>query len=325
MEIKGFTYGYLGERGDYRSKRGIKSQELLYETGVNYICLAVVNNQKTFYSTDISFDFASTPTDRDIAFVAEKAHGKGIKICLKPILNSADDMWRAYIAFPDRNMDEKDVYWKKWFKSYTAYMKHYAELAEELKIEMLCIGCEMSGTEHKNKFWRKLIKKLRKVYSGELVYNTNHGDEENIKWFDELDYIGTSAYYQVGENNADKAQMCAEWEKVRTHLGKISDKFGGKKYIFMEIGCRSAKGCSAIPWDFSHMEYPYSEEEQADFYESCLSVFAKEPRFAGVFWWDWSTFIYDDVKTAKKDLGFNIHLKKAEEVIKKYYKAKVKA
>ncbi|MCL2637049.1 MAG: glycosyl hydrolase family 53 [Oscillospiraceae bacterium] len=319
MEMKGFTYGYCGERGDYRSKRGIKSQELLYKTGVNWICLAVVNEQKNFYSTDISFDFSKTPTDRDVAFAIKKAHSNNIKVCLKPILNSADGMWRAYISFPDTNMDEKDIYWKKWFKSYTDYMVHYAELAEELGVEMLCIGCEMAGTEHKSEYWRKLIKTLRKHYSGKLVYNANHGDEENIEWFDDLDYIGTSAYYQVGKKGAEKEKMTAEWKKVRTHLNKLSKKFG-KKYIFIEIGCRSAKGCAAIPWDFSHMEYPYSEEEQADFYESCLDVFAEEPNFAGVFWWDWSTFIYDDVKTAKKDLGFNIHLKKAEKVIKKFYK-----
>jgi hypothetical protein len=93
----------------------------------------------------------------------------------------------------------------------------------------------------------------------------------------------------------------------------------GKKYIFMEIGCRSAKGCSAMPWDFANRHFPWSEDEQANFYESCLDVFMKEERFAGVFWWDWSTFIYDTAEEAKKDIGFNIHLKKAEEVIKKKY------
>jgi hypothetical protein len=321
MDIKGFTYGYLGGRGDYRSERGIKSQELLYETGINWLCLAVVNEQKKFYSTDISFSFKNTPTDRDVAFAVEKARAKGIKVCLKPILNSADEMWRAYIAFPDESMDEQDVYWKKWFKSYTAYMKHYAELAEELGAEMLCIGCEMSGTERKDEYWRKLIKKLRKVYSGELVYNTNHGDEENIEWWDDLDYIGTSAYYGVGEDGAEKEKMAVKWEEVRLHLNALSEKWG-KKYIFMEIGCRSAAGCSAIPWDFSRKEFPRCEDEQANFYESCLDVFMKEPKFAGVFWWDWSTFIYDDIETAKKNKGFNIHLKKAEEVIKRKYKEK---
>ena len=42
------------------------------------------------------------------------------------------------------------------------------------------------------------INKIRKVYHGKLVYNTNHGSEDKVEWFDALDYIGTSAYYRVG-------------------------------------------------------------------------------------------------------------------------------
>ncbi|MCL2071051.1 MAG: glycosyl hydrolase family 53 [Oscillospiraceae bacterium] len=319
MKIKGFTYGYAARRGDYRSSGGIKSQDLLYELGNNWVCLAVLNYQKTFYSTEIPFDYSRTPTDRDIAFAVEKARSKGVKVCLKPMLNSDDHMWRAHIGFPDLTMGDKDIYWSEWFKSYTAFMVHYAELAEEYGCEMLCIGCEMLATEHKEEYWRELIAKIRKIYSGKVVYNTNHGKEDTVPWFDELDYIGTSAYYMVGKESSDKSAMTAEWEKVRERLNKISDKMK-KKYIFMEIGCRSAKGCAAMPWDFAHREFPRCEDEQANFYESCLDVFMDEERFAGVFWWDWSTFIYDTAEEAGKDIGFNIHLKKAEQVIKRKYR-----
>ena len=74
-----------------------------------------------------------------------------------------------------------------------------------------------------------------------------------------------------------------------------------------------------MPWDFVHKEFPVSEEEQANFYESSLSVMSKEDWFMGYFWWDWSTWIYNSKEDAQKDTGFNIHLKKAEEVIKNWY------
>ncbi|MCL1880973.1 MAG: glycosyl hydrolase family 53 [Oscillospiraceae bacterium] len=335
MEIKGFTYGYSAKRGDWRSPEGIKSQDALYELGNNWVCLSVLNYQDKFYSTQIKFDFVRTPTDKDVAFAVEKAHSKGVKVCLKPMLNSDDHMWRAHIGFPDKNMGEKDGYWNDWFKSYTNFMVHYAELAEDLKVEMLCIGCEMLGTEHKEEHWRTLIAKLRKIYSGKMVYNTNHGKEDSAKWFDALDYLGTSAYYSVGKKRIggectadgkgdltkpiDKVAMTAEWEKIRKRVNGVADKLG-KKYIFMEIGCRSATGCSAMPWDFAHRDLPWSEDEQATFYETCLDVFGKEKRFAGVFWWDWSTFIYDTREQAQKDIGFNVHLKKAEEILKTKYR-----
>ncbi|MDR0198043.1 MAG: hypothetical protein LBI36_07505, partial [Oscillospiraceae bacterium] len=48
MDIKGFTYGYSGRRGDFRSPKAVRSQELLYDIGINWLCLAVVNHQKNF-------------------------------------------------------------------------------------------------------------------------------------------------------------------------------------------------------------------------------------------------------------------------------------
>jgi hypothetical protein len=46
---------------------------------------------------------------------------------------------------------------------------------------------------------------------------------------------------------------------------------------------------------------------------------SKRDWFEGFFWWDWSTKVYKTKEEADKDVNFNIHLKKAEEVVKKYY------
>ena len=318
-KILGYTYGYMANRGEYRTPQGIKSQNLLYELNNNWVCLAIANYQKHFYSTEIYSDFLRTPTDRDIEAFVNHAHKNNIKVCLKPMLNCEDNMWRAHISFPDLNMDETDIYWKKWFNSYKHYILYYAELAEELKCEMFCIGCEMTGTEHRKYEWLYLIEEIRKIYSGKIVYNTNHDSEENIEWFDALDYIGTSAYYPVGENGITKESMKIEWNKIKDRLNKISNKVN-KKYIFMEIGCRSAKDCSKHPWDFSDKTAPFDEDEQALFYSSCLETFINEDNFAGVFWWDWPTYVYNTKKDAKEDNGFCIHLKKAEDVVKNFYK-----
>ena len=320
MEFKGYTYGFMAKRGQYRSEEGIKSQELLYQTGINWMCLAVMLTQETAHSTKIEFDFGSSSSDRDIIAAVERAHNNGIKVCLKPMVNCRDGVWRAYINFADSDFAGKDPYWDKWFESYGNFMKYYAELAEETGCEMLCIGCEMSGTERKESHWRKLIAEIRNIYSGKLIYNTNHGREEEVLWFDAVDYIGTSAYFPVAKaGGASSEDMQKTWQWVREKMYKVYQKWQ-KKIVFIEIGCRSANGCAAMPWDFTHTELPHDEEEQANFFDSCLSVFADQEWFGGVFWWDWSTYIYDDKETAKKDNGFNIHLKKAEKVLKKWYK-----
>ena len=48
-------------------------------------------------------------------------------------------------------------------------------------------------------------------------------------------------------------------------------------------------------------------------------IFGEEDWFGGMFWWDWGTFIYDTPEEAAKENGFDIHLKKAEKVMKDYY------
>ena len=319
MEFKGYTYGFSAKRGMYRAEEGIRSQELLYQTGINWMCLAPCVTQETAHSTKIEFDFGRSCSDRDIMAAAERAHKNNIKVCLKPMLNCRDGVWRAYINFADSDFEGKDLYWDAWFKSYGDFMKYYAELAEETGCEMLCIGCEMCGTERKETHWRKLIAEIREIYSGKLIYNTNHGHEDDVNWFDAVDYVGTSAYFPVAKaGGASVAEMEKAWEKVRKEMYQVYQKWQ-KKIVFIEIGCRSARGCATMPWDFLHRDFPHDEDEQANFFDSCLSVFSGEEWFGGMFWWDWSTYIYNDRETAAKDNGFNIHLKKAEQVLKDWY------
>lgn len=43
------------------------------------------------------------------------------------------------------------------FASWTEHVKRVAAMAEENQAEVLCIGCEMVGTDHREREWRRLI------------------------------------------------------------------------------------------------------------------------------------------------------------------------
>lgn len=319
MEIKGFTYGYYAEKGLYDCEEGRYSQDALMDLGINWVCLAFPVNQKTYASTEILFDYRKNVPDLELLSTIRRFRDRGVKVCLKPMINCDDGMWRALINFPDQSMFEEDTYWGKWFASYQAFLLHYAQLAEYSGCEMFCLGCEMLGTERKEEYWRQTIAMVRKVYHGPLVYNTNHGKEELAQWYDALDYLGTSAYYPVeSAPGGSLEEMTENWKQVAGKLADLSARLN-KKIIFMEIGCRSALGCAQMPWDFTHREFPVSQEEQARFYESCLSVMNGQEWFEGVFWWDWGTHIYHDREEAQEDIGFNIYLKEAEKVVRKWY------
>ena len=87
--------------------------------------------------------------------------------------------------------------WDQWWEDYTNYIVHYAKIAEEKQVPVLCLGCEMNSTEEFEDKWRNLIKQVRAVYHGQITYDVNHGNEDKVKWFDDLDFINISAYYPI--------------------------------------------------------------------------------------------------------------------------------
>jgi len=313
--IKGFTYGYDGKRGMYRTEEAAASMERLAGLGGDWAALAFTVTQDTYYSTQIRPDYRYTVTDADVTAAVDRLHALGLKVCMKPMVNCRDGIWRAHIAFPEPEWGPCD-YWKEWFSSYRAFLCHYAELAEASGCEMFCVGCEMLGTEPREAEWRETIGAVREIYHGPLVYNTNHGKEMDVRWWDAVDYIGTSAYFSVADQPGDTLEHMQEgWNRFKAGLAEVSARHGGKPVIFMEIGCRSARGCAMMPYDFSHKEFPYDEEEQARFYESCFRAMWDEPWFAGFFWWDW----YTRLPEAQQETGFSIVGKKAERVVQTWY------
>ncbi len=168
--FKGMTYGWSTSRGGYRQPYAVDSLRKLKETGSEWIALSFWTYQESVFSTEITFDYGYTVTDRDIEFAVKQAKQLGLKVCLKPVVNSRDGIWRAHIGFPDEDSPSRR-YWDKWFQSYTNFLLHYAELAEELGCEMFCIGCEMIKTESQIGHWSGLIAKVRDIYKG-LLFTT---------------------------------------------------------------------------------------------------------------------------------------------------------
>lgn len=315
--IKGMTWGWSSKRGDYRTEAAADSMRKLRETGSEWIALSFWTWQDTVHATQIPFDYGYTVTDRDIEAAVREARRNGLKICLKPVVNSRDGLWRAHIGFPPEE-NGSPSYWDRWFDAYTNFLVHYAELAEELGCEMFCVGCEMVKTESQTARWTQTIARVREAYSGPLIYNANHGSEEGVEWFDQVDVIGTSAYYPVGSVPGDTEEnMVANWLPVREKMERLHRRFN-KPVVFMEIGCRSAHGCATMPWDFTHRELPFSEEEQANFYSSVMRVFWDQPWFGGFFWWDWSVNLYP-LTEAKTNRGFDVYGKRAGRILTEWY------
>ena len=311
---KGYTWGWCAKKGEFQSEQGIYSMERLHSNGLDWICITVNAFQETFYSTRIFPMYNLSQSDEDIIFAIKKAKELGMKVCLKPVVNCLDRVWRAKINFP-----EKNDYWDRWFESYTNFINYYAEIAEKTGCELFCRGCEMDGMDMQSQRCLEMISKVRKLYSGIVMHNINHGDEMKYSWLTAVDVIGISAYYRVSTpDDHSKEQMLKVWAEKKEVLKKAHE-FYGKPIMFAEIGVRNEQGCTEYPYDFHNRpEKPIDEDEQALFYETAMESYWDEPWFSGFFWWDWRA-VLPSADKANEDRDFGIYMKKAESVLKDWY------
>jgi len=313
--VRGYTWGWVGKRGSYMGGRAALSMQALAQTGTQWACIAFLANMPSGSSPVIKWgpDNSGMVTDQEIVHAIMLARQNGMKVILKPTLDAAGTDWRGHIRMPN------DAAWQQWFAEYEKYQLHYAALAQAAKVELLCIGCEMSSTEGFADRWRNLVANVRKVYTGPIVYNCTWGEEKNILWWDAVDIIGISAYYPVGrKEDLSLEKMISMWEMVRDQrLRQLSAKWK-RPIMFMEIGMRSAHGCSAMPADYSNMGLPWDGVEQAYFYESALRTFWDQPWFCGYVWWDWPAGLYPRQQGAR-DVSFCIYGKPAEQVLREWY------
>lgn len=308
--IAGMTWGFMGVRGTWANDEAKYSMEqMTAATGANWTAIAFSAIQATAHSTEIPYWDAPTVTDEEVEWAVREAKSLGLNVCLKPIVNCADGTWRAHINFFDKDVPCEPK-WSDWFRSYSAYILHFAKIAEDTGCEMLCIGCEMVQTDRREAEWRQLIAEVRKVYTGLITYNCDKYQEDNVGWWDALDIISSSGYYPAND-----------WENQLNRIEKVVQAYG-KPFFFMESGCPSRSGSAAIPNDWT-LAGTADQDEQVKFYKAMFSACDSREWIGGFMLWDWPAKLYS-LDEAAADDGYCIYGKKAESVIFDYYTSKTR-
>ncbi|OEK05809.1 glycoside hydrolase family 113 [Roseivirga misakiensis] len=266
--------------------------------------------------------------DAGLKTTTQLAKTYGINTILKPHiwLRDKEGKWRGEIAM---NSEED---WQKWFKDYEEFILHYAQVAEESQMEMLCIGTELHQTcVEREQDWRALIKKIRAVYSGKLTYAANFSNEyEDVAFWDELDYIGIQAYFPLTDHNSPTLEEVRKgWQPHLTKLESFSNKYD-KPILFTEAGYKSTLNSGIEPWEWpqrlsrEERETIYSEETQATLYEAMFREVFDQPYIAGIHLWKWyPNYSKPADKSSNRrrfyDIDFTPQGKKAEEVMIDWY------
>ncbi|MFK7981692.1 MAG: hypothetical protein AB8G86_17040 [Saprospiraceae bacterium] len=315
--LKGFNFAHEGYRvyNGYGSQLAKESLQRQHEIGSNAIAIVPYSYMRDPKKPDPIPIIQSTGGENDqaVLFSHYEAKKMGMSTMLKP------QIWVGRSWPGDIEMkNEKD--WATFFENYYRWTRHYALLAEINELDSYCIGVEFAkATLAKEKEWRKLIKKLRGIYSGQLTYAANWGDEfENLKFWDALDFIGLNCYYPLSKSdNPSKRELTNAFDKIMGKAAAVCKKYN-KQLVFTEIGFRSVDR----PWKNPHAKEdgrPFNEAHQQLCYEVVLKGIQNKKWCNGILWWKWPSYMS---YRGHQNTGFSPNLKQTENVINKYFKTK---
>ena len=251
-------------------------------------------------------DIPTTPTDDAVVAAITNLQAQGIKVVLKPHVDSFDGTWRGEFAPPGSDTPAEAAAWADaWFSSYQTFILHYAAIAADNNVDTFVIGCELkdlSGSAYQS-YWDNIIAQIRASYpSLTLTYAANAtspGDEfTSVSFWDKLDMIGVDGYFPL-TNHADPTvpELVSAWTTAAGNVNGFAPETALKNLqlahpalplIFTEIGYPSAAGSNEAPYNYSPTG-SYDPTEQQDCYEAFFEVYSQDASWMkGVFWWAWS-------------------------------------
>jgi len=209
--------------------------------------------------------------------------------------------------------------WDKFIDSYYRWIRHYAIISEMYNIPILCVGNELSKATLQNEDkWIAMFNKLRKIYSGKLVYGANWGNEfEKLTFWNHLDYIGISNYYPLSKDlNPTDEELFEGADKMLDKIEEVQRKYN-KQVIFTEAGFRS----STSPWQSSFEKDKRLQDttfaSQVRSYEVFYKAAYERNWLAGIFWWKWPSYL-NEGGDPHHDL-YTPNYKPTENVVRKWY------
>jgi len=266
---------------------------------------------------DPSFEQPFAKNKEDVRRAITMAHQRGLSVMLVPHLWVESGEWRAKIEPPS------DAAWDAWTRSYGAFVRGWAEVAESTHVELLSAGVELRSwvTNPRAHTFAALIRELRGIYKGSITYSANWDDVEHTLVLAELDVIGVNAFYPLADKDGAPFETLLEGGKrVQARVRELAEVWQ-KPVLFTEIGYTTRRDPAIRPWEWpDSMKGVWVDEvAQADAYRALLAPLLDEPRFMGFF--VWRVYADPDDVSQEAEWGFSPRGKLAELVVRDAFAA----
>lgn len=316
--LKGFNFAHEGYRiyNGYGSRMADQALEQMKDLGSNAAAIvpySFIRNPNKPAPLPI-VQRAGSETDESVIHSAKTAKKLGMTVVLKPQIWLGRGHWTGDIDM----QNEED--WQLFFQHYSRWIIHYAMLAEIYNWEALCIGTEMVQTTLKREDdWRQLIQRIRGIYSGQLTYAANWGDEfEKTGLWEDLDFIGLNCYYPLSsKDKPGDRELRKGFENTLSKVEKVVRRYR-KPLVFTEIGFASVEA----PWIKPHEDWG---EVKSDFngqrrcYQIILEGIAGKPWCAGILLWKFPSHLEE---RRRNDTDFSPYGKPAEQIVRQWFSSK---
>ena len=311
---KGFNfahegYGIVNGYGSRAADEALDKLKVMGTTAVSILPYTFMRSPNQATSLRLA-NTAGDENDGAVAHASRYAQSIGFTSMIKPQIWLRGS-WPGDIDMPTPEQ------WEAFFGHYEHWITHYALLSEIFEADILCIGNELSkATMLDESRWTSFAHSLRSIYSGQMVYAPNWGEEfESLSFWDAFDYIGVNSYYPLSDlDNPTDQDLLAGAKAVVKKMEQVHKKHK-KPILITEIGYPN----SPAPWKLPYQEYRRaapSPEDQARCYQAMISALSGVKWVKGIYWWKWPSYLD---RGGVNHRGFTPNRKPAADVVTEWF------
>jgi len=288
--------------------------EPILEVACNYAAVIPFSFMPAIGNPNLSFDSKWQWKGEKVHGTIESIqllHKNGVKVMIKP------QIWIGHGEFTGHIEMKSEKDWTNFEKAYREFILAFAKVAEDQKVDILCIGTELNKfVMQRSAFWEKLIEEIRATYSGKLTYAENWDCYDKVPFWTKLDFVGVDAYFPISDKEKpSKIELVDNWRPIIEELQKVYKRVE-KPILFTEYGYRSMTFAAKKPWDFS-IKGNVDENTQVESLNALYESIWDKDFFAGGFLWKWHP--NHSSAGGGSNSSFTVQNKKAEQIVRFQY------